>query len=146
MADGKAQLDNDIIDETVSYREGFSYKFEDAGNVINVRCSSISGKETVYVNEVLVAEKRSFRRKSSMVFNIGGDRYEIEFNVVDMLKGETHCTLIKNDLHVKTIKKALLKKNQISGKNGWLKVSLIFVFGLISGYLLMDYLLIFFGG
>ena len=80
-----------------------------------------------------------------MTFSIDGDNYEVEFNVVDMLKGETHCTLIKNNLHVKTIKKALLKKNQISGKQGWMKVSVIFVFGLISGYLLMQYLLMAFG-
>ena len=146
MSDDKTQFELGAVDETVSYRNGFSYEFEDAGNVINVRCSSISGKETVYVNEVLVAEKRSFRRKSTLVFNIDEDSYEIEFNVVDMLKGETHCTLIKNDLHVKTIKKALLKKNQIPGKNSWFIVSLIFLFGLISGYLLMRYLLMVFGG
>lgn len=146
MQDNKANTQHGSVDETVSYRDGFHFDFEASNHKISVRCSSISGKETVFVDGELVAEKRSFRRKSSMAFSIDGDNYEVEFNVVDMLKGETHCTLIKNDLHVKTIKKALLKKNQISGKQGWMKVSVIFVFGLISGYLLMQYLLMTFGG
>ncbi len=145
MPDNKVNTQQDSVDETVSYRNGFNFEFEDANHLINVHCSSVSGKESIYLDGELVASKRSFRRKSSMTFSIDGDNYEVEFNVVDMLKGETHCTLIKNNLHVKTIKKALLKKNQISGKQGWMKVSVIFVFGLISGYLLMQYLLMAFG-
>ena len=146
MPEDKAQTTIDTVDETVNYRDGFNFDFEDAGHVINVHCSSVSGKESIYLDGELVASKRSYRRKSSMKFTVDENNYEVEFNVVDMLKGETHCTLIKNDLHVKTIKKALLKKNQISGKQGWMKVSVIFVFGLISGYLLMQYLLTAFGG
>jgi len=146
MENDKAQVEVDKVDETVSYRGGFSFHFEDAGHNIDIRCSAVTGKESVYYDDKLVEEKRSFRRKSSIEFLQGDDRYEVELNVVDMFKGETHCTLIKNDLHIKTIRKALIKTNQISGKSGWLKVSLIFAFGLISGYLLMDLLLMVFGG
>ncbi len=146
MSDDKTQLELDAVDETVSYRGGFTFDFDEAGHTINVHCSSVSGKESVYVDGELVTSKRTFRRKSSLTFAIGTDNYEIEFNVVDMRKGETHCTLIKNDVHVKTIKKALLKSNQITGKSGWLKVTLIFIVGAISGYLLMRYLLTVFGG
>lgn len=146
MVNNKLESEVEMVDEVVSYREGFSFDFTDADHNISVRCSSITGKETVYVDDNLVAEKRSFRRKSSMNFNIGEDSYEVEFNVVNMLKGETHCTLIKNEAHLKTIKKALLKKNQLTGKNIWIKLPLYFVCGAICGSLAAKYLPILFGG
>jgi hypothetical protein len=146
MPEDKAQITIDTVDETVNYRDGFNFDFEDAGHVINVHCSSVSGKESIYLDGELVASKRSYRRKSSIKFAIDENNYEVEFNVVDMLKGETHCTLIKNDVHVKTIKKALLMKYQLTAKSTWIVVFLIFVFGGLSGFILMDYLLSIFGG
>lgn len=146
MVNDKLESDIDNVDETVSYREGFSFDFEDAGHEINVRCSSISGKESIFVDDKLVAEKRSFRRKSSLLFMLGNDKYEVEFNVVNILKGETHCTLIKNDVHIKTIKKALMKKNQLSGKNLWIKLPIYFLIGATCGYLSVKYLPLMFGG
>jgi hypothetical protein len=146
MPEDKAQITIDTVDETVNYRDGFNFDFEDAGHVINVHCSSVSGKESIYLDGELVASKRSYRRKSSSKFAVNENKYEVEFNVVDMLKGETHCTLIKNDVHVKTIKKALLMKYQLTAKSTWIVVFLIFVFGGLSGFILMDYLLSVFGG
>lgn len=146
MEKDNIETEKDSVDETVNYKDGFSFDFTDAGHNISVHCSSISGKESVFVDDNLVCEKRSFRRKSSMEFMLSDDKYEVEFNVVDMLKGETHCTLIKNDVHVKTIKKALLMKNQLTGKSAGLIISLLFIFGGISGYVLMRYLLMVFGG
>jgi hypothetical protein len=135
MSDNKAPVKIDTVDETVNYRDGFNFDFEDAGHVINVHCSSVSGKESIYLDNQLIASKRSFKRRSSMSFTIGEDNYEVEFNVVNMFKGETHCTLIKNDVHVKTIKKALLMKYQLSGKNAWLTIIACFVIGSICGSL-----------
>lgn len=134
------------LDESVSYRRGFSFDFEDDGHNISVRCSSMTGKERVFLDGKLMAEKRSFRRKSSMGFMQGDNRYEVEFNVVNLLNGETHCTLIKNDVHVKTIKKALLKKNQLTGKNVWFKLPLYFAIGVAAGIYLPRYFLLVFGG
>ena len=135
MSDNKAPAAIDPLDETVNYSDGFSFDFEDAEHVINVRCSSFSGKESIYLDDQLIASKRSFKRKSSMSFTIGENNYESEFNVVNMFKAEVHCTLIKNDVHVKTIKKALLMKYQLSGKNAWLTIIACFVIGSICGSL-----------
>ncbi len=146
MKKDEAQSEVNKLDESASYRGGFNFEFEDGCHNINARCSSVTGKESVFLDNQLMAEKRSFKRKSSMEFIYGDSRYEVEFNVVDMLKGETHCTLIKNDVHVKTIKKALLMKNQLTGKSAGLIISLLFIFGCISGYMLMRYLLMVFGG
>jgi hypothetical protein len=146
MSDDKAHVEIDTVEETVNYKDGFSFDFEDASNKISVHCSSVSGKESIFFNGDLIASKRSFRRKSSMNFNIGKDAYEVEFHVIDMLKGETHCTLIKNDVHVKTIKKALLLKNQLTCKNAWLKIFAYFVLGAIFGFVSVRYLLAMYGG
>jgi len=146
MENDKAQSEVDKLDESVSYRGGFNFDFKDGCHNINIRCSSVTGKESVFFDDQLMVEKRSFKRKSSMEFRHEDNRYEIEFDVVDMLKGETHCTLIKNDVHVKTIKKALLKKNQLAGKDLWLKLPIHFAIGATCGYLAVKYLPLMFGG
>lgn len=137
------------VDETVNFRDGFTFDFVDAGHNIKARCSSMSGKESVFLDDNLMCEKRSFRRKSSMDFVFSGNKYEVEFNVVDILKGETHCTLIKNDLHIKTIKKALLKKYQLAGRSLWFRLPFYFAFGAfgaVCGYLVVKHLPSMFGG
>jgi hypothetical protein len=147
MPDDKAPVTIVTVDETVNYRDGFNFDFEEAGHVINVHCSSVSGKESIYLDDQLIASKRSFKRRSSMSFNIGEDNYEIEFNVVNMFKGETHCTLIKNDVHVKTLKKALLMKYQLpGGKNASLTIFAYFVIGVICGFVSVRYIPAMFGG
>jgi hypothetical protein len=136
------------VDESVSYRGGFNYEFIVGAHQISVCCSSFSGKESIYVDGELVVTGISFHRKSFHDFSINDDHYEVELNVVDMLKGETHCTLIKNDVHVKTIKKALLAKNQLSKHSPIAKLYIIiaFIFGAASGYYLVKFLLSVFGG
>lgn len=146
MSDNKAPAAIDPLDKTVNYKDGYHFDFEDVGHVIDVRCSSFSGKESIYLDDQLIASKRSFKRKSSMSFTIGENNYEIEFNVVNMFRGEVHCTLIKNDVHVKTIKKALLMKYQLSGKNAWLKIFTCFLIGAICGYVSVRFIPIMFGG
>ena len=82
-----------------------------------------------------------------MSFNIGEDNYEIEFNVVNMFNGETHCTLIKNDVPVKTLKKVLLMKYQLSGgKNASITIFACFVIGAICGFVSVCYIPAMFDG
>jgi hypothetical protein len=134
--------ENELTSE-VNYRDGYHFDFEVDGHNVHAHGSSKSGKETVLVNGEIVAEKRSFRRKSTLNFSIEENTYEIEFNMVNMLTGELHCTLIKNNMHIKTFKKALKKSNQLSLKSSsmWL-----FFAGGFFGYILMAELLRFING
>ena len=76
-----------------------------------------------------------------MSFNIGEYNYEIEFNVVDILKRGEHCTLIKNGVHVKTLKKALLMKYQLlGGNNAWLMVFACLIVGAIFSFGSVSYI------
>ena len=129
MNNHKANNTSDNVDQTVDYKNGFTFDFMDNENEISVRCSAKSGKEQVFFNGTLVAEKRSYRRKSIIKFTLGSHRYEVEFNVIDMFKGETHCTLIKDDVHIKTIKKALITTYQVK----WAHIPFYFAFGAVVG-------------
>jgi len=129
---------------SVNYSDGFTFDFNDDGRLINVFGSAWTGKETVSFNGKIVAEKRSYTRKSILDFTVEGDRYEVEFNMVDMLRGELHCTLIKNGVHFKTLKKALKNKYQITSKSWW-KMLLLFFVGGFSGYISVHLIFKFFG-
>jgi hypothetical protein len=110
MENNKTTVKKDL-EGTVSFRKGFSYSFAEGEHTIDLSCSAVNGKEKLYVDDVLVSKKWSFRRKSIHQFSIGDDSYEVELHVVNMLTGETHCTLIKNDVHVKTLKKSVKEKS-----------------------------------
>jgi len=133
------------FDGTVSFSKGYDYSFEEAGHTIRLHCSAINGKEHLYIDNELVSKKWSFRRKSIHEFTIGEDHYEVELHVVDMLIGETHCTLIKNDVHVKTLKKALKQSRQLSKDKLWWYIPSCFLIGGISGFLFVKVIFLLFG-
>jgi hypothetical protein len=130
---------------TISFRKGFNYSFTEGEHTIDLSCSAVNGKEQLYVDDVLASKKWSFKRKSIHQFPIGDDTYEVELNVVDLFTGETHCTLIKNGVHVKTLKKALKKSRQLSKDNFWWYIPCCFLVGAASGFLALKFIFILFG-
>ncbi|MBA6250733.1 MULTISPECIES: hypothetical protein [unclassified Colwellia] len=133
------------LEGTISFREGFNYSFIEGDHTVYLNCSAVNGKERLYVDDVLVSGKWSFRRKSIHHFSIGADSYEVELHVVNMFTGETHCTLIKNDVHVKTIKKALKKSRQLSKDKLWWYIPYCFLAGGLLGFLLAKVFFMLFG-
>jgi uncharacterized membrane protein YraQ (UPF0718 family) len=136
---------NKDVESTVTFRKGFSYNFTDQAHDIRLHCSAFSGKEYLYVDEKRVSEKWSFRRKSIHKFAIGDDLYEVELHVVNLLTGETHCTLIKNDVHVKTLKQALKKSRQLTKDTIWWYMPACFLVGAIAGFISVKIFLMLFG-
>ena len=133
------------LDSTVSFRKGFSYSYRDNDHDIHLQCSAFSGKEYLYVDDKLVSEKWSFKRKSIHQFTLGDDLYEVELHVVNLLTGETHCTLIKNDVHVKTLKQALKKSRQLTKDKIWWYIPSCFLVGAIAGFVSVKFFLMMFG-
>jgi hypothetical protein len=133
------------LEGTISFSKGFQYVFTEGDHTIYLSCSAVNGKEQLYVDDKLVSKKWSFRRKSIHQFPIGDDLYEVELHVVNMFTGETHCTLIKNDVHVKTLKKALKKSRQLSKDNFWWYIPSCFVVGAVSGFLALKFIFMLFG-
>ena len=82
-------------------RNGYYFYFEFNGLSFRAGGSSFSGKETVYVNDELVSNKRSQSTLSEHEFSLNGDNYKLEFEVLDKIKGELACRLYCNDKLVK---------------------------------------------
>lgn len=93
------------IDMFALMKNGFSFEFKDSGHEITCWGSSATGKEIVYLNGKQVSEKRNLlSRKSLHKFIHKGLTYEVEFNMVSILKSELHCILIRDGVHVETQK------------------------------------------
>jgi hypothetical protein len=139
------EINNNNSDGTVRFSKGYNYSFEENGHVIHLHCSAVNGREKLYVDNKLASKKWSFRRKSLHIFSIENDSYEVELHVVDILKGETHCTLIKNGVHVQTLKQALTKSRQLDKDKLWWSIPLIFIVGVIAGVSMVEIAFMLFG-
>jgi len=111
-SDSSLEVKNDV-----AYRDGFHFYYQYQDHTIHAFGSAVTGKEIVYLDDKIVAEKRSFGRKSCLSFEINTKSFEIEFNMVNLFTGELHCSLIQEGVHVKTFKRALKKKNHATLKN-----------------------------
>jgi len=117
----------------VSLKNGYHFYFRDGDTEIYAHGSAYSGKETIYVNDKKVSQFRNLGRKSVHKFSIGKDNYEIEFDMISILKGLLHCTLIKNGVHFKTLK---LTSNDLYGTlSKFLLKS--FIIGFITGFIVV---------
>ncbi|MDA8622347.1 hypothetical protein N9L48_06845 [Psychrosphaera sp.] len=122
--------------------DGFRFHFEIGGHKIEAWGSSKSGKESVSFDGSLVSEKRSLRRKSLHSFEHQGVLYEVEFNMVNMLTSELHCSLIKEGVHVETQK--VMPKSTSSKKEFFKGFFTWFIVGSISGFVAMTVFLNYF--
>jgi len=122
------------VDDGVNYKTGFNFIFSEEGNTIRAFGSAKSGKEQVFVNDNLMTEKRSFGRRSCLSFESNEHQYEVEFHMVNLFTGELHCTLIKDGVHVKTLKQSLAKKYQLNGKT---KLLFLVSQGFVAGFVLV---------
>jgi hypothetical protein len=133
------------IENIISFRKGFNYSFTEGEHTIHLHCSAVNGSEKLYIDDKLESKKWSFKRKSIHTFTIADDHYEVELHVVNMLTGETHCTLIKNDVHVKTLKKALKESRQLTKEKIWWYLPTCFAVGALSGFLAVKVIFMLFG-
>jgi hypothetical protein len=122
------------ISNDVTYGEGYHFYFEVDGHHIHAYGSAKSGKEKVFVDDELVAEKRSFSFKSCLSFTLDENLYEVEFNMAKVFTGELHCTLIKNGTHVRTQKKALKSYFHLTKKRFLVWLPLCVLLGFVFGY------------
>jgi hypothetical protein len=58
--------------------------------------NSLLAKESIFVNQKVVSEKRSLNRIGKHQFIFEGNEYEVIFNVLQISKGEMECSLVKD--------------------------------------------------
>ena len=122
----------------VTIRHGYWFFFEQGPNKIAIHGSSISGMETIYLNDEIVSKKRSYKFKSEHEFSIDGDIYSVVFKMTNWLRGELCCSLFKGAELITTETKAYYQKN-----NKLLIVSSL-VCGLAAGFIFAYFAIKFF--
>lgn len=120
----------DTQTDKVTLANGYWFYFNDEDRHFAVHGSGYSGKETVYLNDELVSSTRNYRTVSRHQFEIGSDRYRVEYHVTSILRGEINCSLYKNGrcLHRET--KAY---SPGSTKDALKKLGLFFIGGMVFG-------------
>lgn len=124
---------------------GYKFYFQDGDNQIACFGNYFTGKEEVYVNDELVSSKRSMGVKSKHQFEFDGTRYQVVFEMKNILSGRLECTFYKNKQSVEQQEQtpiALLK----DPKKALLFIGACFLVGLISGYILIASLSLIMGG
>jgi len=120
----------------VTIKDGFWFFFEDDGIEIAVNASTFSGKETVYVNDNPVSEKRSYAVLSLHNFQYKGKHYRVKFDVINILTQKVECSLAINGKVQFTESKAYIT----GGVLGFLKqlsfwIGIGVTVGFVTGYL-----------
>ncbi|MBM7074138.1 hypothetical protein JQC92_19225 [Shewanella sp. 202IG2-18] len=136
MTDKINIVGNDVLSK------GYQFRFVVNNNVITTWGSSWNGKEIIKVNDEVVSEQRSYKRKSIHLFKVDDIPYEIEFNMIDILRGHLQCTLIEDGVHVET-QSIAYKHPDVSGRQmlvdfgKWLLAGV--VTGLLMGFIIANF-------
>lgn len=127
-----------------SFSKGISFYFRDDDNEIIANGSLFTGHEAIYLNSKKVSGKRSFSKESLHQFSSETSRYEIEYKTESILKGNLTCTLIKDNVHFKTI--SFISADELAKlpttdtkKTSWLSFFTWVVSGFIFGSLVAHF-------
>lgn len=121
------EIDNMSTEKIFSIVKGYTFSFEEEGNVIDAWFSTFSGLEKVYVNGELVSSQRTLSTNSTNSFNIGENEYSTNLKAVSLLKGPVVCTLSKNGREYKR-QKMIFPKFDPSAKILFFTLILVVVF------------------
>jgi hypothetical protein len=86
--------------------QGISFVFDIGEKKITAWGFLFSGKECIYINDVLVSEKKIFRTKSNHEINVNGNKLRITF-AIKIISGKVQCTLFENDIPIKKVESKL---------------------------------------
>jgi hypothetical protein len=113
-------------------RNGLWFYFSHNNHEFAAHASSVSGCETIYVDDSKIAEKTSWRFISGHEFVLDGHHYRIEFNLKSFWSGQLVCNFY--------VDQVLFESSQIAMSDGqtklsWRSILVLFVIGMIFGYL-----------
>lgn len=119
--------DNPVINK---HHCGAYFYFEDGEHQIIVH-SGKWGEEVVLVNgSEVVSITNNWKTHSVHTFELDNNRYEVEFNVLSLIKGKLKVSLIKNDTHLKSYVISIFDDKKATKKF----IILSLLSGLVSGY------------
>jgi hypothetical protein len=115
---------------TASLVNGYWFYFNDNDTEIAVHGSAWSGRETVYVNDNPVSDKRElFKCSSNHEFTHNGFNYRVNYHLTNVLTGSLECSLYRDNKLLASQTKGFLGKS----KGSWLFVVGMFLAGVGFG-------------
>ncbi len=82
-------------------KDGLWFIFYDNETKISYWNSSVSGKEKIYINDILFSEKINLTLSSENIFDYNGVKYKLTYNCNKRLQDIYECRFYKNDSFVK---------------------------------------------
>lgn len=113
-------------------RNGFWFYFSHNNHEIAAHASGVSGRESIYVDDTKVSTKLSWRFTSNHEFTLDGHNYRVEFTVKSAWKGQLVCNFYVDGTLMESSEFAMaVGKSKI----GWTSILILFVIGMVFGYL-----------
>jgi hypothetical protein len=128
---------NIVADKAITY-------FDIGDHCIRVEASFFTGRETVFLNEQKVSEKRSWGLRSVHSFDVEGKATEVRFSVGSMLQGPIRIELWQNhqclDADEWNMKRITSQRKIYRKQRSWKQtIADCFIFGMLGygfGFLL----------
>jgi hypothetical protein len=118
-----------------SLKQGNWFIYYDNFNTIAVWSSNLNGKEKIFLNNKLVSEQRSIRKKSKHNFTDDkGKEYNVKFEVKSLKKCNLECIISSENTLLKTFETEYVK-----GKNFLALRLIIYIVALITFVLCSSY-------
>jgi hypothetical protein len=119
-----------------SIRKGNWFVFQDGTNAIQIWGSNLNGQEKVFLNNVLVSQQRSLKKKSKHDFkDSDGVHYEVRFDVPNLLKGAIECQIKREGMLIKTFNVTYVKGKNVT----WQRISIMILSLVLVGILQRRY-------
>ena len=90
-----------------SLKQGLRFYFYHQEIEIKIHINVLTGTQTVSVNGQQISQVngwKAWRVTNHHTFKIVASVYEVELNVVSVIKGKLNCSLIKDGVHITTLK------------------------------------------
>ena len=113
-------------------RNGLWFYFSHNNHEFAAHTSSVTGRETIYVDDSKISRKISWRFLSGHQFVLDGHHYRIEFNLKSFWSGQLECNFYVDHVLLESSAIAISAGNS---KPSWRSIIILFVTGLICGYL-----------
>ncbi|WP_111979452.1 hypothetical protein [Algibacillus agarilyticus] len=120
---------NDKVEFSV--KNGMSFTFNDEGNVVVYKANSLSGKESVIVNDQVVSESKNYKKHSTHQFEYNEKNYTIELIVNSLIKGDVTCNFSVENKLITAYKLNYIKKKT----NNIIPLFVLLLVGVLGGVL-----------
>ena len=142
------QEQHNTLENSITMKNGGNFYFDVQVKQVRAWFSAFTGKEKVYVNDVLVSSKWSLGRVSSHSFTIDDVRYTLKIGLrswLDMFQGAFIAELYRGEVLIDQDEICIGDDKKNCKPFSWKQFALLFIAGLMVGWLIGSLLTKIFG-